>query len=366
MIKENKIRKCKTCNITKQHSEFCSSPGNTDGIRIVCKSCASNAVRDSFYRKNPDKKKPESKRTPVKAPVVILGGKTVKRCNKCNTVKCSDEFYSSNSGSNGLAAYCKLCDGNIRKSNRETVRGRFNQLKCDAKRWKHHWNITFEDFEQFWKKPCTYCGVDIKTAGLDRVDTIGIYEFSNCVSCCHDCNQAKMDRTLFDFLHHVSALYHNMQSIRNTKPWHCNKNTDDCFICGMQLKDHTTPCKKIRDRAVQSKKGIRVSKEYKSERSKIYSQTPRGRYTTYKKKSIFKKIVWNLSEDDFFSMWRKDCVFCGSPIATIGVDRLDSSGAYDKLNINPVCTYCNQFKMNHSIGKFADLIERIYNHLNLR
>lgn len=61
-------------------------------------------------------------------------------------------------------------------------------------------------------------------------------------------------------------------------------------------------------------------------------------------------------------MWKKPCYYCGTDIKTIGIDRINSDGSYSTATngVVPCCRFCNAGKMNHSVSKFADLIERIY------
>lgn len=64
--------------------------------------------------------------------------------------------------------------------------------------------ITFEltdvEFNEFWQNPCTYCGKEIQTIGLDRVDNSKGYTKSNVVSCCSICNALKGAGSVQDFL----------------------------------------------------------------------------------------------------------------------------------------------------------------------
>jgi hypothetical protein len=53
--------------------------------------------------------------------------------------------------------------------------------------------LTFEEFNAFWKQPCAYCGYEIFTVGLDRVDNARGYEAGCVVSCCSICNAMKSD-----------------------------------------------------------------------------------------------------------------------------------------------------------------------------
>lgn len=94
-------------------------------------------------------------------------------------------------------------------------------------------NLSFEEFLILSQKDCFYCGkkpsnvfntyqsdgykrkVSAKRIadgyfiynGLDRIDpTIGHYK-KNVVPCCFDCNTAKLDRTVSDFLHWIKQVY---------------------------------------------------------------------------------------------------------------------------------------------------------------
>lgn len=42
--------------------------------------------------------------------------------------------------------------------------------------------------------------------GIDRVDNTKGYTLDNCVTCCINCNRAKMDRSLEEFLAHVTRI----------------------------------------------------------------------------------------------------------------------------------------------------------------
>ena len=73
----------------------------------------------------------------------------------------------------------------------QTPKGRFRAYK-DASRAKGlSLDITLEQFMEFWQKPCSYCGGEIKTIGLDRVDNSLGYTKENIISCCIICNNMK-------------------------------------------------------------------------------------------------------------------------------------------------------------------------------
>lgn len=97
----------------------------------------------------------------------------------------------------------------------------FNNYKLSAYNREYPFEITFQEFIEFTKQPCYYCGVinfsikrgrmgsgDFAYNGLDRVDNNQGYTLQNIVACCGDCNHAKSDMT--------QAQYIN-QCIRVTK-----------------------------------------------------------------------------------------------------------------------------------------------------
>ena len=73
---------------------------------------------------------------------------------------------------------------------------RWNDYKKNAKYWGHEFTITKEEFMFFWQKPCHWCGYQIKTIGLDRVNPSLGYTIRNVVACCAICNRAKSDLTV--------------------------------------------------------------------------------------------------------------------------------------------------------------------------
>ena len=90
-------------------------------------------------------------------------------------------------------------------------------------------DMTVEQFGELMSQPCHYCGGDPATSvgysgrrthkglrnGIDRVDSSVGYVPSNCVPCCKYCNYAKRDRSVTDFLAHVSAIHHQTLCVPN-------------------------------------------------------------------------------------------------------------------------------------------------------
>ena len=98
-------------------------------------------------------------------------------------------------------------------------------------------------------------------------------------------------------------------------------------------------------------------------------------YCYYRSGAAQRHIKWNLSEEEFKSLIKKDCHYCGdSPLKhqTVsyrddfelvnGIDRLDSNKDYSIDNCVPCCSICNLMKNTLPKEIFLDKISKIYNH----
>lgn len=77
--------------------------------------------------------------------------------------------------------------------------------------------MPYEQFVEFWNKSCYYCGGDIKTIGIDRIDSKAGYISGNVVACCDKCNRSKYTYTVKDFISHCYKIveYQNKIRIKN-------------------------------------------------------------------------------------------------------------------------------------------------------
>jgi hypothetical protein len=95
-----------------------------------------------------------------------------------------------------------------RRDYMQTPRGKFSMYKQIAKLRSRPFELTFEEFMTFWKKPCSYCKIAITTIGLDRLDNSKGYSLGNIVSCCRICNITRNK----NFTHDEMKIYRS----RNT------------------------------------------------------------------------------------------------------------------------------------------------------
>ena len=170
----------------------------------------------------------------------------MKKCSKCQIDKENQEFGKDSRRKDRLTCWCKSYGLAYRMSRREQERERTRQWNLknpekkkssqhnyylkNSNKWKEvqreynktpkgsfarysrrikdgiSFSLTFEEFMTFWQKPCTYCGAEIKTVGIDRVDNTEGYSLENCVSCCWICNDMKSSRTKEFWLEHMKKV----------------------------------------------------------------------------------------------------------------------------------------------------------------
>lgn len=75
-----------------------------------------------------------------------------------------------------------------------------------------------------------------------------------------------------------------------------------------------------------------------------YNATPDGRYRHYTYGATRRGIKFELTLEQFKRFWQQPCAYCAAPIATIGLDRKNSSKGYNVRNIVPCCFQCNRLK----------------------
>lgn len=114
----------------------------------------------------------------------------------------------------GIARYRKSEKGRAYRSKYEqSLKGKLNSYKTNAKARGIQFALTLEQFSGFWGKPCHYCGDAIDTIGLDRVDSSLGYTVDNVVPCCRTCNIAKLDQDKQAFIRHCAKVVRHSGNI---------------------------------------------------------------------------------------------------------------------------------------------------------
>lgn len=159
-----------------------------------------------------------------------------KKCTKCGELKLLEDYFKSKKYKDGHRSQCKVCESkaNLARQSkynrtdyyhseeykeikriyyennkdkvlsdnaawRQTFKGRLLSYKRAAKKRNIEWGLSDEEFKSFWQQPCTYCGCEIDTIGIDRIENDKGYVLKNCTPCCSTCNTMKMsmDKTVF-------------------------------------------------------------------------------------------------------------------------------------------------------------------------
>lgn len=84
--------------------------------------------------------------------------------------------------------------------NYKTPKSKFNRYAYNAKHRGIAFELSFDQFMSFWQKDCYYCGREIETIGIDRIDNSLGYSLGNVVSCCGPCNYAKQELSVASFV----------------------------------------------------------------------------------------------------------------------------------------------------------------------
>lgn len=138
-------------------------------------------------------------------------------------VTCKQCSISFNRGINTEGLYCSRKCYNEMRYARYTERMRqmkeegiihgrtikehkYYTYKSRAKAREISFELSIDQFLEMWQLPCRYCGSDIKTIGVDRVDNTRGYVLDNVVSCCTTCNLMKRGMNAQDFISHCKKI----------------------------------------------------------------------------------------------------------------------------------------------------------------
>jgi hypothetical protein len=149
---------------------------------------------------------------------------TLKRysCRRCGEKypRHGDYFYAAKQYRDGLDIYCVLCRRVIRRewyrknhakciTQNQTPAAKFQGYKNGARQRGMAFSLTIDDFMELWQAPCAYCGAEIPTIGIDRIDSKKGYFRENMVSCCELCNRMKQHLSVSTWLEHVKKIVAN-------------------------------------------------------------------------------------------------------------------------------------------------------------
>lgn len=270
----------------------------------------------------------------------------MKYCPKCKNLLELNNFYKNQSQKFGVDVYCKECSKEkskqyykihkkqynkeekrkynlqyknnnknkikeIQKRYNETLNCRYLDYKKSAITRKIEFNLSIQEFSTFWNSQCFYCGQNIKTIGIDRINNNIGYVINNCVSCCEICNRLKLD---LDFESWIAKI--NQIIKFHKKKFKFGKNIDiNCL---------------------------------------------KNNYSQYKYRARKKNLEFSLSKEQFITLLKSNCFYCGIidyEISTI--DRLHNNIGYVINNCVSCCKYCNSGKRDRDYEEFINWINQL-------
>ncbi len=109
----------------------------------------------------------------------------------------------------------------------------------------------------------------------------------------------------------------------------------------------------------------RIHKNEISQRKKkkYESITAKGKYDRYRRAAKYKGITFTISFEDFYGFWQEPCFYCGDPISTVGIDRVDNTLGYEVGNLLPCCPICNHMRTNKTFDEYVDQCMKVTNNL---
>jgi hypothetical protein len=109
----------------------------------------------------------------------------------------------------------------------------------------------------------------------------------------------------------------------------------------------------------QIKETKRANYEANKEKLRVSRQSPKGRFQVYKNSARCSGRLFELTFEEFMSFWNQPCFYCGQPIPTIGLDRIDGSRGYSIDNIVSCCFVCNRGRNTMKQEEFIQYLDNL-------
>jgi len=215
--------------------------------------------------------------------------------------------------------------------------------------WRNYLNmdrqctLTFEQWYDVCQKNCHYCGIEPSNTfnvfvgkirassrainegnfcynGLDRIDSSKHHSIDNIVACCWVCNRAKHNRSVEDFIIHISSI--KLECL--LKPFIVPK-----LLLLPEKHSHLPDIKRAYSYYLQNYGKMEVDLQI---------------FYTYSQMKCFYCNVRNSNG----KQWKYN-----------GVDRIDSKLDHRMENIVPCCKWCNISKGELSVREFGGWIDRL-------
>jgi len=186
-VKENRRKVCVICKIEKSLEEYKKQGGRNAN---ACKECAQKQLESQKLKKDD-----------VIYPSTVTLEDT-KICPKCKQeLNLIDGFYYSEANKR-FSGHCRSCNisrlkdidpNKYKLANKEHTRPQrvYNSYKIFDANKGLEFDLTLDYIKESLQKACVYCG--FSSTGLDRKNNSLGHTIKNTVSCCKECNSARMN-----------------------------------------------------------------------------------------------------------------------------------------------------------------------------
>lgn len=146
-----------------------------------------------------------------------LERKKVDRQERPEVYKEKDRVSRDNNRDKRLAYNKKWRDSHRdhRLAYNRSPQGKYTFYRTQSERRGIEFSLTMEEFIFMWQEPCFYCGSEIGTIGLDRVDNKQGYISNNIIPCCTSCNSAKGVKTFDEFMDYLKKVANRQIEMEN-------------------------------------------------------------------------------------------------------------------------------------------------------
>ncbi len=158
------LKECACCKDPKDIKLFSKDSTRPSGLYVYCKPCVKIKSHERYLKNRED---------------ILKKTQAWKQENK--------EYYLAQ-------------QRDYKKKYSQTLDGKYVEYKGGAKGRNLKFDLTKEVFATYWQLPCHYCGDEISTIGIDRVDNDKGYVENNIVTCCELCNKSKHTMTKEEYI----------------------------------------------------------------------------------------------------------------------------------------------------------------------
>lgn len=125
---------------------------------------------------------------------------------------------------------------------------------------------------------------------------------------------------------------------------------------------------------------VTLSKTLKNNKQLPFGEAARNSlYGKYKRVARKRGYIWELSDDQFYTLTKGNCHYCGVPANQVhrtqyksgvyiynGVDRKNNTVGYTSDNCVSCCTFCNKAKSTTSYDDFIAWVARVHSYQQVR